>query len=98
VTTLNIINDRPAPSHEVRNALRLATNLLVRHEDVERSVVPLGDAAEVAKSDRRTPMATTQPRTRNPDRSTQLGQDTRPWSVDGHARRLALDELIQVAL
>ena len=53
--TLIIINDPPYGTERAWNALRLATNLLVKHEDVELSVFLLGDAASVAKSGQQTP-------------------------------------------
>ncbi len=53
--TLIIINDPPYGTERGWNALRLATNLVIKHEDVELSVFLLGDAASIAKSGQQTP-------------------------------------------
>jgi len=53
--TLIVINDPPYGTERAWNALRLATNLLVKHDDVELSVFLLGDAVGVAKSGQQTP-------------------------------------------
>ncbi len=55
MNTLIIINDPPYGTERAWNALRLATNLLVKHEDVALSVFLLGDAVGVAKSGQQTP-------------------------------------------
>lgn len=52
---LMIINDPPYGTERMYNGLRLATNLLEKHEDVELSVFLLGDAASGAKSGQQTP-------------------------------------------
>jgi uncharacterized protein involved in oxidation of intracellular sulfur len=53
--TLIIINDPPYGTERMWNGLRLATNLLAKHEEVELSVFLLGDAASAAKSGQQTP-------------------------------------------
>lgn len=53
--TLIIANDPPYGTERVYNALRLATNLVVKHEGVDLSVFLLGDAASAAKSGQQTP-------------------------------------------
>ncbi len=52
---LMIINDPPYGTERMYNGLRLATNLLEKHENVELSVFLLGDAASGAKSGQQTP-------------------------------------------
>lgn len=52
---LVIVNDPPYGTERVYNGLRLAANLLVKHEGVELTVFLLGDAASAAKSGQQTP-------------------------------------------
>ena len=52
---LIIINDPPYGTERIYNGLRLATNLLAKHEDAEHSVFLMGDAASAAKSGQQTP-------------------------------------------
>jgi uncharacterized protein involved in oxidation of intracellular sulfur len=52
---LIIINDPPYGTERIYNGLRLATNLLAKHEDAELSVFLMGDAASAAKSGQQTP-------------------------------------------
>jgi uncharacterized protein involved in oxidation of intracellular sulfur len=53
--TLIIINDPPYGTERIYNAMRLATNLLAKHEQVELTVFLMGDAASGAKSGQQTP-------------------------------------------
>ena len=52
---LLILNDPPYGTERVFNGLRLAMNLLAKHEEAEMSVFLLGDAAGAAKSGQKTP-------------------------------------------
>jgi len=52
---LMILNDPPYGTERVYNGLRLAMNVLAKHEQVEVSVFLLGDAASAAKSGQQTP-------------------------------------------
>jgi len=52
---LMILNDPPYGTERVYNGLRLAANLLSRHEQAEVSLFLLGDAASAAKSGQQTP-------------------------------------------
>jgi len=52
---LMILNDPPYGTERVYNGLRLAMNLLAKHEQAEVSVFLLGDAASAAKSGQQTP-------------------------------------------
>jgi len=52
---LMILNDPPYGTQRVYNGLRLAMNLLAKHEHAEVSVFLLGDAASAAKSGQQTP-------------------------------------------
>lgn len=53
--TLIISNDPPYGTERLYNALRLATNLLVKHDDVELSIFLLGDSSSAAKAGQQTP-------------------------------------------
>ena len=50
-----IINDPPYGTERMYNGLRLATNLLDKHEETELSVFLMGDAASGAKAGQQTP-------------------------------------------
>ncbi len=50
-----ILNDPPYGTERVYNGLRLATNLLVKHDQVEISIFLMGDSASAAKSGQKTP-------------------------------------------
>ena len=52
---LMILNDPPYGTELVYNGLRLATNLLAKHEEAEVSLFLMGDAASAAKSGQQTP-------------------------------------------
>lgn len=52
---LMILNDPPYGTERVYNGLRLAMNVLAKHEQTEVSVFLLGDAASAAKSGQQTP-------------------------------------------
>lgn len=52
---LMIINDPPYGTERMYNGLRLATNLLDKHEGTELSVFLMGDAASGAKAGQQTP-------------------------------------------
>ena len=52
---LMILNDPPYGTERVYNGLRLAGNLLAKHDQVEVTVFLLGDAASSAKSGQLTP-------------------------------------------
>ena len=52
---LMILNDPPYGTERVYNGLRLATNLLAKHEEAEVSLFLMGDAASGAKSGQQTP-------------------------------------------
>lgn len=52
---LMILNDPPYGTELVYNGLRLATNLLAKHEDAEMFLFLMGDAASAAKSGQQTP-------------------------------------------
>ncbi len=52
---LMILNDPPYGTERVYNGLRLATNLLSKHEQVELQIFLMGDAASAAKSGQITP-------------------------------------------
>ena len=52
---LMIINDPPYGTERIYNGLRLATNLLAKHEDADLSVFLIGDAASGAKGGQQTP-------------------------------------------
>ncbi len=52
---LMIINDPPYGTERIYNGLRLATNILDKHEGAELSVFLLGDAASAAKAGQQTP-------------------------------------------
>lgn len=53
--TLMILNDPPYGTERVYNGLRLAANLLAKHDGIELSVFLLGDSASAAKSGQQTP-------------------------------------------
>jgi uncharacterized protein involved in oxidation of intracellular sulfur len=52
---LLMINDPPYGTERLYNALRLATNALTRHDEVELTVFLLGDAASGAKAGQSVP-------------------------------------------
>ncbi len=52
---LMILNDPPYGTERVYNGLRLATNLLVKHDEAEMSLFLMGDSASAAKSGQKTP-------------------------------------------
>ncbi len=52
---LMIINDPPYGTERMYNGLRLATNLLDKHEGTELSVFLMGDGASGAKAGQQTP-------------------------------------------
>ena len=52
---LMIINDPPYGTERMYNGLRLATNLLDKHEGTELSIFLMGDAASGAKAGQQTP-------------------------------------------
>ncbi len=52
---LMILNDPPYGTERLYNGLRLATNLLAKHEEAEVSLFLMGDAASAAKSGQQTP-------------------------------------------
>lgn len=52
---LIILNDPPYGTELVYNGLRLATNLLAKHEEADVSLFLMGDAASAAKSGQQTP-------------------------------------------
>ncbi|NNN14220.1 MAG: hypothetical protein HKL81_10795 [Acidimicrobiaceae bacterium] len=52
---LMILNDPPYGTERVYNGLRLAINLLTKHEQVDLQIFLMGDAASAAKSGQITP-------------------------------------------
>ncbi len=52
---LMILNDPPYGTELVYNSLRLATNILTKHEEAEVTLFLMGDAASAAKSGQKTP-------------------------------------------
>lgn len=52
---LMILNDPPYGTERVYNGLRLAINLLTKHEQVDLQIFLMGDAASAAKSGQVTP-------------------------------------------
>lgn len=52
---LVILNDPPYGTERVYNGLRLAANLLAKHEGIDLTVFLLGDAASSANSGQQTP-------------------------------------------
>jgi len=52
---LLILNDPPYGTERVYNGLRLATNILAKHDEAEVSLFLMGDAASASKSGQQTP-------------------------------------------